>query len=158
MAWCPHDTRARDVSVLISSVMALLVLVASVILLVAALNIAHTFRGLVAERQREIALYRALGARAHDMRRWMLLLALTVGAVAGTLGVVMARVAAMIADWRARVDLPEFPFKPDSFFDFPWWIWPLGIGFASLFAILGALAPAIRAARTNPAAALARPL
>lgn len=150
----PHDTRARDVSVLITSVLALLVLVASVILLVAALNIAHTFRVLVAERQREIGLYRALGASAADMRAWMLSLALVVGAAGGAAGALAARLAALVADWRAAVDLPDFPFKPHSFFVFPWWLWLGAIAFAALFALVGALGPARRAARTDPAHSL----
>jgi ABC-type antimicrobial peptide transport system permease subunit len=156
MGLVPHDTRARDVSVLISGVLALLVLVASVILAVAALNIAHTFRMLVAERQHEIGLYRALGASARDMRTWLLSLALSVGAAAGALGAVVARAGAGIADWRAAKDLPDFPFKPDSFFVFPWWMWLVAVGFAVLFALIGAVGPARRASRTDPAQALAR--
>ncbi len=152
----PRDTRARDVSVLITGVLSLLVLVAAVILLVAALNIAHTFRGLVAERSHEIGLYRALGATASDMRRWLLWLAFVVGAVGGAVGAVAARVAATIADWRAAVDLPDFPFKPETFFAFPWWLWLLGVVFACLFALAGAAGPAWRAARTDPARALSR--
>jgi ABC-type antimicrobial peptide transport system permease subunit len=152
----PRDTRARDVSVLISGVMALLVLVAAVILAVAALNIAHTFRVLVAERQHEIGLYRALGASAADMRAWMLALALVVGSLAGTIGAVVARGLAFIADWRAARDLPDFPFKPETFFVFPAWLWLAGIAFAALFALIGAAGPARRAARTDPAQALTR--
>ena len=150
----PHDTRARDVSVLISSVLGLLVLVATVILVVAALNIAHTFRVLVAERQREIGLYRALGATAGGMRAWMLSLALVVGSGAGLFGSVVAFAAARVANWRAGIDLPDFPFKPESFFSFPWWLWLTGVGFAAAFAFLGALRPAARAAKTDPAPAL----
>jgi putative ABC transport system permease protein len=152
----PKDTRARDVSVLISGVMALLVLVAVVILLVAAFNIAHTFRVLVAERAHEIGLYRALGASARDMQSFVLVLALLVGSLAGALGVVAARLGALAADWRAARDLPDFPFKPESFFAFPAWLWLAGIAFAALFALAGAVGPARRAARTDPAAALAR--
>ena len=152
----PRDTRARDVSVLISGVMALLVLVATVILLVAASNIAHTFRVLVAERQHEIGLYRALGATAESMRAWMLALALVVGSLAGAVGLALARLFAVLADWRAARDLPEFPFKPESFFVFPAWLWLAGIAFAAGFAILGAAGPARRAARTDPAQALTR--
>jgi ABC-type antimicrobial peptide transport system permease subunit len=55
------------------------------------------------------------------------------------------------------VDLPDFPFKPESFFVFPAWLWLAGIGFAALFAGLGAAGPARRAARTDPAQALTRP-
>ena len=153
----PRDTRARDVSVLITGTMALLVLVASVILLVAAFNIAHTFRVLVAERRAEIGLYRALGASALDMQVWLLALALTVGALAGALGVLAARAGAFVADWRAALDLPDFPFKPDTFFEFPSWLWLSGMLFAALFAVAGALGPARRAARTDPAQALGRP-
>jgi len=153
----PHDTRARDVSVLSAGVMALLVLVAAVILLVAAVNIAHTFRMLVAERQHEIGLYRALGATAADMRRWLLSLALVVGALGGAAGALAALVGAALADWRARVDLPDFPFKPDSFFQFPWWLWASAMLFAAVFAVFGALGPARRAARVDPAKALTHP-
>lgn len=152
----PHDTRARDVSVLISSVLALLMLVAAVILLVAALNIAHTLRVVVAEREREIGLYRALGASAGDMRAWMLALAATLGGVAGAAGALAARLLALVADSRAAVDLPDFPFKPKSFFAFPLWLWLLAVAFAAGFALLGALGPARRAARTDPARALSR--
>jgi ABC-type lipoprotein release transport system permease subunit len=152
----PRDTRARDVSVLISSVLAILLLVSGVILLVAALNITHTFRVLVTERAHEIGLYRALGATRSDMRRWLLSMAAVVGISAGAVGCVVARVAAWIADWRGRVDLPDFPFKPDSFFVFPPWLFAIGVGFAAIFAVLGAVGPAIRAAHTDPARTLGR--
>jgi putative ABC transport system permease protein len=151
----PKDTRARDVSVLITSVMALLSLVAGVILVVSASNIAYTFRVLVTERRAEIALYRAVGASAADMRAWMMGLAMTVGIVGGTAGVIIARVLALGADWVAERQLPDFPFKPSSFFSFPLWLWAAGLGFAALFAAVGAFGPARRAARVEPASALA---
>lgn len=151
----PKDTRARDVSVLISMTIGLLSLVAAVIFLVSASNIAYTFRVLVTERRGEIALYRAVGASATDMRVWMLSLALVVGVTGGSLGLVVARLLAFGADVLAARRLPDFPFKPSTFFDFPWWL-PLGaVGFAALFAILGAWGPARRAAKVSPASALA---
>src|SRR6185369_4075896 len=94
----PKDTRARDVSVLIDGVTALLSLVAAVILIVSASNIAYTFRVLVTERRAEIALYRAVGATAGDVRAWMLALAAVVGVASGAAGIVVARVAAVVAD------------------------------------------------------------
>lgn len=151
----PKDTRARDVSVLISMTIGLLALVAAVIFLVSASNIAYTFRVLVTERRGEIALYRAIGASAADMRAWMLSLALVVGVTGGAIGVGVARLLAVLADMLAAKKLPDFPFKPSSFFDFPYWL-PLGAGaFAALFALLGAWGPARRAARVSPASALA---
>jgi putative ABC transport system permease protein len=150
----PTDTRARDVSVLIAGVTGLLTLIATVILLVSASNIAYTFRVLVTERRAEIALYRAVGATAADVRAWMLALAAVVGVVGGAAGLVTARLAAIAADVVAARKLPDFPFKPASFFAFPWWLWAVGLGFAALFAIVGAFGPARRAAKVEPAAAL----
>ncbi|MSP25294.1 MAG: ABC transporter permease [Myxococcales bacterium] len=151
----PKDTRARDVSVLLSGVMALLALVAGIILLVSASNIAYTFRVLVSDRQREIALYRALGATPGDMVGWMLALALTVGVAGGAVGVIVARLLALGTDSLAAKRLPDFPFKPDTFFAFDLSLLAGGLAFAALFALLGAFGPARRAGKIDPAAALA---
>jgi ABC-type lipoprotein release transport system permease subunit len=151
----PKDTRARDVSVLITSVMALLGLVAGIILFVSASNIAYTFRVLVNDRRSEIALYRALGASARDMVVWLMALALVVGVSAGALGTVVARLVALGADHLAATRLPDFPFKPQTFFSFPPLLLVGALGFGALFALLGAFGPARRAGRVDPAAALA---
>jgi hypothetical protein len=151
----PRDTNARDVSLLLTGVIALLGLVAATILIVSASNIAYTFRVLVADRRREIALYRALGATARDMFGWMLALALAVGAAGGAAGIALAWLASSIGDWLARTRLPEFPFKPETFFAFPGWLVGGALAFAAAFALLGALGPARRAGRVDPAAALA---
>lgn len=151
----PKDTRARDVSVLITSVMALLGLVAAIILVVSASNIAYTFRVLVNDRRSEIALYRALGASAADMVKWLIALALTVGVVGGAVGALCAWLLAFGADYLAATRLPDFPFKPDSFFAFPPELLFGALGFAALFALIGAFGPARRAGRVDPVAALA---
>jgi hypothetical protein len=151
----PRDTRARDVSVLVSGVMALLALVAGVLFVVSASNIAYTFRVLVGERRAEIALYRALGASAADAAAWMMALALSVGVLGGAVGAVTARLLAVAADELAARRLPDFPFKPETFFAFPPWLFLAGLGFAALFAALGALGPARRAATVDPATSLA---
>ena len=151
----PHDTRARDVSILLTGVTALLSLVAAVLLVVSASNIAYTFRVLVAERRTEIALYRAIGATRGDMRSWMLALAVVVGLLGGAVGIAVARVGALAADRLAADKLPDFPFKPTTFFAFPPWLWIAGLGFAAFFAVVGAIVPALRAARVDPALALA---
>jgi hypothetical protein len=150
----PKDTRARDVSVLISGVTALLTLIAGVILVVSASNIAYTFRVLVTERRAEIAVYRAVGAAAGDVRAWMLSLAAVVGVLGGAVGLLLARAAAVGADMLAARKLPDFPFKPDTFFAFPWWLGVTGIGFGAIFAVVGAFGPAWKAGRVEPVAAL----
>jgi ABC-type antimicrobial peptide transport system permease subunit len=138
----------------VTSVIALLSLVALVILIVSASTIAYTFRALVVERRAEIALYRAVGAAGADMRTWMLALAATVGVLGGAAGLAAARVLAFATDVVAAKKLPDFPFKPSSFFSFPLWLYGLGLVFAALFAAAGAFGPARRASRTEPAAAL----
>jgi ABC-type lipoprotein release transport system permease subunit len=150
----PKDTRARDVSVLISGVTALLGLVAAVMLLVASSNIAYTFRVLVGERRGEIGLYRALGATPGDIGSWLLGLAAVVGLGGGLLGAVVARLGAFVADSLAASKLPDFPFKPASFFQFPAWLVLGGAAFGAAFAVIGALSAVRRAARLDPAEAL----
>jgi putative ABC transport system permease protein len=110
---------------------------------------------LVNDRRSEIALYRAVGASARDMVSWLIGLALTVGVSAGAVGVLVARLVAVGADYLARTRIPEFPFKPQSFFSFSPGLVLGALGFAALFALLGAFGPARRAGRVDPAAALA---
>ena len=141
-------------SLLVAGVMGLLTLVASVILVVSASNIAYTFRVLVTDRLAEIALYRAVGATARDVAVWMMSLALAVGMLGGAVGLAVARLLAFGADLLAARKLPDFPFKPDTFFAFPPWLWAAGIAGAALFAAVGAFGPARRAARIQPLAAL----
>ena len=152
----PKDTRARDIGALVTVVGALLTVVAVVILAISASNIAYTFLVLVSERRAEIALYRAVGASARDMFQWLLALALAVGAVAGAAGVLLGRGAAALVDLLGARLVPDFPFKPETFFDFPVWLWPASVGFAAAFALLGAVLPARRAGKVEPIAALAQ--
>jgi putative ABC transport system permease protein len=152
----PKDSKARDVSVLISGVMGLLSLVATVMLLVAASNIAYTFRVLIGEREPEIGLYRAVGATKRDISVWLGSLALVVGVLSGLLGAALARVLAIGVDRLAGAYLPEFPFKPTTFFSFPLWLLLGGAAFGALFALAGASSAVRRAIGIEPARALAR--
>lgn len=153
-ALTPKDTHARDVSLLITGITALLSLVSSVILVVAASNIAHTFRVLVGERRAEIGLYRALGATPRDIAAWVLSLSAVVGVLGGLGGVLVARIAALGADYLAATRLPDFPFKPASFFAFPPWLVLAGAGGGALFALLGAASAVRAAAKLDPSRAL----
>ena len=149
------DTGAERAGVAITLIGLLFVLVSLAILAVAALNIAHTFFRAVAERRREIGVMRAVGASRRDIHRLLLGEAAAIGAVGGALGLAAAFAAARLADWAAARFVPEFPFKPDTFFHFSpitsGAIW----GFAVLTCLMGALLPAAAAARVDPSAALA---
>jgi len=150
----PKDTRARDVSILIDGILALLTLVASVILLVSASNIAYTFRALLQERRGIIGLYRAVGATRLDILAWVLSLAAIVGLVCATIGLGIGWLAAVAADRLAATRIPDFPFKPESFFAFPAWLVGGAILFGVLFAVVGAAGPARKASKIDPRDAL----
>ncbi|HHH30688.1 MAG TPA: ABC transporter permease, partial [Polyangiaceae bacterium] len=109
---------------------------------------------LVNDRRREIALYRALGASARDMFVWLIGLAACVGVVGGAVGALLAWLMSLGADYLAATKLPDFPFKPESFFAFSPALIAGALGFAALFALLGAVGPARRAGKVDPAAAL----
>ncbi|MCL2825254.1 MAG: hypothetical protein FWD57_14785, partial [Polyangiaceae bacterium] len=132
------DRRARDVSLLIDGVTGLLSLVSTVILVMAGANVAYTFRALTLERHAEIALYRAVGASRRDIFLWQVVLALVVGVVYSLFGLVLGLVGMVGVDWIGIHLVPEFPFKPDSFFVVPLWLVFAVVGFGGGVAVLGA--------------------
>ncbi len=120
----------------------------------AAVNIAHTFFMLVYERKREIGLMRALGATRTDIRSMVLGEASFVGFTGGVLGAGLGFLASRLVDLLAGRALPDFPFKPESYFSFPWWLFAGSVLFAVLFCVVGAAFPANRAARLDPSSTL----
>lgn len=151
----PKDERARDISVMVTGIVALLTLVALAMLTVAATNTAYVFRVLVSDRRAEIGLYRALGASPGDVAKLFLSLSVVTGLSASALGLFGARLLAKALDVAAASGLPDFPFKPASFFSFDPWIIGATLGLGTGFAVLGALSSVRSASRVDPAAALA---
>ncbi len=114
----------------------------------AALAIAQSLSASIRARTREIAILEALGATAGDVRALVLAEAGLVGLAGGAVGVLVARLAALGADRAALRWLPDFPFRPETFFSFPAWLLALGVGVSVAAAVVGALAPAaIRGSR-----------
>lgn len=129
-------------------------LISLIIVGIAAVSIAHTFFMILYERKREIGLLRALGASRGDVRNLILTEASAIGMAAGTAGLLLGALACLLSDALLSRFLPDFPFKPESFFAFPGWIFPGALLFALIFCWLGALVPARRAAALDPAATL----
>jgi hypothetical protein len=77
-----------------------------------------------------------------------------VGLAGGILGAALAAALAVLADRAALSLLPDFPFRPETFFAFPGWLAALGVLVPAAAAVLGALAPAAAAARVDPARTL----
>jgi len=150
-----RDRGARRAASAIAVVTLLLALVGGVLIAVAGAHIMHVFFMVVAVRRREIGLLRAVGARRSDVRRMLVSEAVVVGLLAGVVGVIAALAAAAMVDFYAANEIPDFPFKPDSFFEFSPWLIAAMLALAIGACILGAIPPAIRAASGDPSDALA---
>jgi hypothetical protein len=153
------DSGERDTAERIGGVVALataaLTLVALLMLALAALAVAQSLFATVRARAKELAVLRAVGASASDVRTLVLAEAALLGLLGGVLGAITARLSALAADALLARMLPELPFLPETFFAFPWWVWSLGPLVAMAAALAGAIAPAALAARLDPARALA---
>jgi ABC-type antimicrobial peptide transport system permease subunit len=117
-------------------------------------NISHTFFMMLSERRREIGLMRAVGASRLDIWKIVLGEAAIMGLVAGAAGVAAAIAVAKGIDAFSRSKLPDYPFKPTTYFTFSPELVALALGFAVLFCVIGASLPARKAASIHPAQAL----
>jgi ABC-type antimicrobial peptide transport system permease subunit len=147
-------SRALQIGAAIQLVTAALGLLSALITALAAVNIAHALFASVRERTREIGVLRAVGASQRDVAALILVEAAVIGLCGGVLGVILGRLAAALVDRLARTGLPEFPFKPDSFFAFSPGLLLLGVAVAVFAALFGAFFPARAAAALDPARAL----
>ncbi|MEC9070951.1 MAG: ABC transporter permease, partial [Myxococcota bacterium] len=129
-------------------------LISTVIMGVAAISIAHTFLMMVSERRHEIGLMRALGATRGDIRILVLAEAAAVGLFGALTGEVVSYGLSRLANLAADRLLERVPFRPDDLFQYDWRILVGAVIFAIVFAVLGALTPARRAARLDPARVL----
>jgi ABC-type antimicrobial peptide transport system permease subunit len=145
---------AQRASLLILLITVIFNLISAIILAVAAVNIMHTFLMLILERRRELGLLRALGATRAQIRMLVLSEATALGLIGGSLGIAVGFVATKAVDAIFNSQVQDFPFKPDTLFGFAPWMFLMCLGAALFFCWIGALLPAIRASRIDPAAAL----
>lgn len=137
---------------LTTSAMALLSLL---ICLLAAVNIAHALSASVRARAKELGIMRAVGASKGDVRALVFAEAATLGALGGAAGALLAVAAAFAIDAAALSYLPQFPFKPDTFFSIPPLLPVAGIALGVLASLVGAFLPGRDAAAIDPARTLA---
>ncbi|KQO04119.1 hypothetical protein ASF21_02990 [Arthrobacter sp. Leaf234] len=123
---------------------------AAVAVIVAALVISNTFSVLVAQRTRELALLRCIGAERRQVRTSVLVEAAVVGLVASVLGVLLAvGVMAALVGLAGRTSFGSF-----AVLAVPPSAVVIGIGVGVLMTVLAALVPARAATRVAPLAAL----
>ncbi|MFB2573323.1 ABC transporter permease [Micrococcus sp. IITD107] len=123
---------------------------AAIALLVTALVISNTFSVLVAQRSRDLALQRALGASRNQIRGSVLVEAAVIGVVGSLIGFALAAgiVAGLIAIGSA---LPGFSFL--TFGVDPGTVL-ISVGVGVLLTVLASLAPAALATRVSPLEAM----
>ena len=145
---------AQRASLLIVIITLIFNLISAVILAVAAVNIMHTFLMLILERRHELGLMRALGASRAEIRALVLSEATLLGVFGGLAGALLGWLVTLGVDALFASQVQDFPFKPETLFAFePWMVW-MCLGSALLFCWIGALLPALRASRLDPARAL----
>lgn len=132
-----------------------LALLSILICVLAAVNIAHALSASVRARAKEIGVMQAVGASRSDVRNIVLAEAGVVGLAGGAIGTALALLLALLINRLASRYLPDFPFKPDSFFSFPWPVVLGGVALGLVAALAGAYFPSRRAAATDPARTLA---
>jgi putative ABC transport system permease protein len=132
-----------------------LALLSILICVLAAVNIAHALSASVRARAKEIGVMQAVGASRSDVRNIVLAEAGVVGLAGGAIGTAAALLLALLINRLAARYLPDFPFKPDSFFSFPWPVVLGGVALGLVAALAGAYFPSRRAAAMDPARTLA---
>jgi putative ABC transport system permease protein len=151
-----EDSNGERFATVIFVIRLLFLIISVAILVIAVINIGHNFFIQVSERRREIGIMRAVGATEYDVQLIVLGEAAVIGIVGGVLGIGLALAIGTAWNAYAATGIPRFPFKPPSWFEFKTWIWASALVFSTLFCILGGYLPARRAAKMEPAQALAQ--
>ncbi|MBU1493763.1 MAG: FtsX-like permease family protein [Actinobacteria bacterium] len=128
-----------------------LVAIGAIALFVAAFLISNTFRIIVSQRTRELALLRAVGATGRQVTVIVVLEAFIVGVIASAIGIGVGVLLAVGIQGGLEAFGISFPsgglvvkFRTVAF----------GMGFGVFFTMISAIIPAVRASRVPPVAAL----
>jgi putative ABC transport system permease protein len=148
-----HVERDRFIFALMLSVMTC---VAAVAILVAAFGITNTMLMSVLERQREIGIMKAVGARERDIQSIFLVEGAVIGVVGSGLGLFLAFAASFPGDaWMRAMIEGQTPLPvTDPLFIFPPWLALMIPPIVVLVTIFAAALPARRAVKLDPVAAL----
>ncbi|WP_406304680.1 ABC transporter permease [Streptomyces sp. NBC_00885] len=145
------DQQAREIEQGLSNLNTMLLAFAAIALFVGIFLIANTFTMLVAQRTRELALMRAVGASRRQVKRSVMLEALVVGTLASVIGFVLGiglatGLRSAMTSFGAKVPAGPLVISPTAV------IAALAVGV--LVTVLAAWLPARRAAKIPPVAAM----
>ena len=121
--------------------------IGSVAIAVAGLTIANSLLAAGRERQREIGILKAIGARNRDIRRWFLLEALFVGTAGGAIGTIAGIVIAEVVASAVDGYLASIGQAGIALGAIPAWIPVASVAGTALLAVAAGLIPAEVAAR-----------
>lgn len=146
----------KDVEAKFTYLRSTLGIISLIILLTAAIAIINTFLANVAERRREIGLFRALGATKIHIKKLILFEAGIIGLIGSLAGLLISLVSSKIIDKIAIEQLASTTFKPDSIIQITPDLILFSILFGTLLSTLAAYIPAHQAAGINPVETLKR--
>lgn len=121
-------------------------------LLVAAIGIANTMMMSVYERTKEIGVMKVLGAGLGDIRKIFLFESASIGFFGGLIGLLISIAGSSIVNTVAAGQMSEMGMTQISVI--PPWLMLGAVAFATLIGTLAGLAPAFRASRLSPLAAI----
>ncbi|MER7662512.1 MULTISPECIES: FtsX-like permease family protein [unclassified Streptomyces] len=145
------DKQARDIESGLNNLNTMLLAFAAIALFVGVFLIANTFTMLVAQRTKELALLRAVGASRRQVKRSVILEALVVGVIASVVGFALGiglatGLRSAMGSFGAKVPAGALIVSPTAV------LAALGVGV--LITVLAAWLPARRAAKIPPVAAM----
>ncbi len=149
-----QDNGAEKVGLAVMLITTMFLLISFAIIFVAIVNITHTFFRIVSERRKELGIMRAVGASALDLKIVILGEAMAIGTLGATLGLLTSWLISLGINFLSARVLPDFPFKPDSYFYFSPWLLLGALTLSMLSCVLGAYFPARSAARLSPSEVL----
>lgn len=144
------DQRAKELNRGVDVIAMMLLLFAAIAMAVSVLVIANTFSVLFAQRTRDLALLRCVGATRAQVRRGIRLEALLLGAVSATVGVVVGAAGGLGLVALVRSISPEA--MGSASLSVPWMLCALVAGIA--VSVLAGWLPTRRATQVTPLAAL----
>jgi putative ABC transport system permease protein len=140
-----------DIGEALSFITVFLLVFAAIALVVGSFLIVNTFSILVAQRSRELALLRAMGATKRQVTRSVLVEAFAIGLIGSTVGVAVGYLLAL--GLKALFGLFGFDLAGATFSIAPrTWVWSYAVGV--LVTMLAAYLPARRASKISPVAAM----
>lgn len=128
--------------------------VALIAIIAAALGVMNTMLMTVSEQRYTIGVWRAIGARRHEMKRLFLLQAGLLGLVGGLLGAGLGIAASSAINAYVASLFIEQGLRVTTIAETPVWLIATTLVATTIFGILAGLYPATRAARQDPSEAL----